>query len=351
MSTEEALKVKIRTLVSSGESKGIEYKKSTSTLKSAMTTVCAYLNSDGGTVLIGVKNDGTVIGQDVTDNTKQEIAKEIIKIEPAANITVDYIPALDGKKVIIISVTKGYRAPYVYDGRAYYRTESSTSKMPQDYYEQLLVERQQYNYNWEESIDNNLSVDDLDFDEIYKTVTEGIKERRVPASAVKEEPESILNRFKLIKGNKLTRAALVLFARDDKIGLLQCNVKLARFKGLDKLGNFIDNQQVYGNVFKLLDQIDAFLNRHLPIASFFEKDQFKRIDKPILPVMAVREALINAIIHRDYSHTGTSIMLAIYDDRLEIWNYGSLPKSITIIAQESRKNRARIAQNYRQIIC
>lgn len=56
-------------------------------------------------------------------------------------------------------------------------------------------------------------------------------------------------------------------------------IKMARFKGVDKFGDFIDNQQIYGNEFKILTEADAFLRRHLSIASFFKPDQFERIDK------------------------------------------------------------------------
>jgi ATP-dependent DNA helicase RecG len=105
---------------------------------------------------------------------------------------------------------------------------------------------------------------------------------------------------------------------------------MARFKGTDKLGEFIDNQQIQGNAFQLLAEADAFLRRHLPIASSFNPNQFKRIDKPALPIMAVREAFINAICHRDYADRSTVISLAIFDDRLEIWNSGLLPTKITV---------------------
>lgn len=105
---------------------------------------------------------------------------------------------------------------------------------------------------------------------------------------------------------------------------------MARFNGRDKLGDFIDNQQVHGNAFHLLKEADAFLRRHLPIASFFQQGQFERIDKPILPVFSIREALINAICHRDYSTRAGSMTLAIFDDRLEIWNNGLLPKPLKI---------------------
>lgn len=102
-------------------------------------------------------------------------------------------------------------------------------------------------------------------------------------------------------------------------------LKMGRFIGTSITGDFIDNQQVYGNIFKILSEADYFMRRHLPIASFFQTNQFERMDKPSLPVLAVREAMINAVCHRDYSICSASMSLAIFDDRLEIWNNRNLP--------------------------
>jgi ATP-dependent DNA helicase RecG len=118
---------------------------------------------------------------------------------------------------------------------------------------------------------------------------------------------------------------------------------MARFMGKDKLGNYIDNQQVSGHVFYLLSEADAFLRRHLSIASFFKIDQWRRIDQPTLPVLAVREALINAICHRDYADESTNVTLAIFDDRIEIWNSGRLPPTLTIA--DLKKNHDSFPRN------
>jgi ATP-dependent DNA helicase RecG len=197
-------------------------------------------------------------------------------------------------------------------------------------YEQLLVKRGQLNHSWEEVIAYDYKLSDLSHEEIYKTVADGIRENRIPASAQREDISQILERLNLTIEGKLKRAAVVLYAKQESMKFSQCMIKMARFKGINKLGDFIDNQQLYGNAFFLLSEADAFLRRHLPIASFFKPDQFKRIDKPALPVMAVREALINALCHRDYAQQGTDISLAIFDDCLEIWNSGTLSKELSI---------------------
>jgi ATP-dependent DNA helicase RecG len=316
-------------LVKQGESETVEFKKSTALLRSAFETICAFLNGKGGTVLIGVNDKGDLIGQNMTDNTRQEIANELNKIEPPAHLKVHYISMNKNKSVIAIRVNTNHHAPYIYDGRAFHRNQSTTSRMLQHRYEQLLVMRGQLNHSWEEMIAKDYKISDLDHEEILKTIADGIRERRIPASAQAEDVKTILKRLDLMQGNQLKNAAVVLYSKQKSLKLLQCMMKMARFKGTDMLRDFIDNQQIRENAFSLLESADAFLHRHLPIASFF-KDQFKRIDKPALPVMAVREALINALCHRDYSDRVTDISLAIFDDRLVIWNGGTLPARINI---------------------
>lgn len=83
-------------------------------------------------------------------------------------------------------------------------------------------------------------------------------------------------------------------------------------------------------MFSLLRSALSFANLHLPIASTFSKDTVKREDKPLFPISILREAITNALCHRDYSFTGGSISFAIYDDRLEIWSYGLLPPGLSI---------------------
>ena len=320
----------IKSLAKQGESTVLEFKASTAKLQSAFATVCAFLNGKGGTVLIGVNDKGLLIGQDVTDNTRREIAREIKKIEPTAPIDVYYIEIKENKFVILIQVNAGSHIPYVYDGRAFQRNESQTDRMSQHYYEQLLVKRGQLNHSWEEFVADNYDIMELDQDEIHKAILDGIAENRIPARVAKENTEKILRQLNLLVDGKPKRAAVALFARQIKSGYRQCWLKMARFKGTDKLGDFIDNQQIYCNVFNMLKEADNFLRKHLPIASYFKPDQFRRIDKPALPVLAVREALVNAICHKDYMDHSGYISIAIFDDRVEIWNNGTLPNTLKL---------------------
>lgn len=214
--------------------------------------------------------------------------------------------------------------------------------MSKNCYEQNLIPCQSLNQYWENYLSPQYGIEDLDHDSIYKTIAEAFRENRIPAYAMREGIEEILVRLQLIEDGKIKNAALVLFAKDH-VYLPQCQIKMARFRGVDKLGDFYDNQRVSGNVFKLLDAADAFLRRHLPISSTFKSDQLRRIDQPALPVMATREALVNALCHRDYADQNTDFSLAVFDDRLELWNSGTLPHKL--IFSSLKKSHESIPRN------
>lgn len=320
----------IETLTQENESLCLEFKTSTSQLRAAFQTICAYLNGKGGRVLIGIKNNGQAIGQDVSDATRQEIAREIKKLQPAAEIQVSYLKLRNRKKIIVLETSSGQHAPYIYDGRAYERIESSTGLMSQHRYEQLLVRRNQLNHVWEEQPAEDYDIDSLDHDEIRRTIKEGINGNRIGAEVANYSIEDILEKLKLKKNGKVINAAAVLYAKEVRTKFSNCMIRMARFRGKDKLGDFIDNQRVYGNAFRLIAAAHDFANRHLPIASFFRPDHMQRIDQPAVPALALREALINAISHRDYTNRSVSLALAIFDDRLEVWNNGELNPELKI---------------------
>ncbi len=320
----------LKQLVREGESQHVEFKRSTAQIKAAFTTVCAFLNDTGGIVVFGAKDDGELIGQQVADKTKLEIAHEIKKIEPNTQITVHYIPIENNRHIIVLEVPQGKHIPYVFEARPYERTQSSTAPMTQHRYEQLIVQRAYLNHNWVEFHTNKYSIDHLNQDEIRNTVAEGIQHNRISPETLNYSIEQILINFNLIQNDSLTNAAVVLFCKSTKKIFSRCEFKMARFRGLDKIDGFIDNQMDTGNIFQLIQLAHHFANRHLPIASFFEPGKLARIDQPAVPQLALREALINAFCHRNYNESSASPHLAIYDDRLEIWNPGALPPGITL---------------------
>jgi ATP-dependent DNA helicase RecG len=319
----------IERLISEGESERLEFKKSTGVLKAIAETLCAFLNGHGGRVLVGVSDQGKILGQDVRDHTKQDIAQMLRKFEPAVHIGVEYLAIPNTSRMIIVfevNAEAQVQMPYCYEGRPYWRIESSTAIMPQSRYQQLLLARMSRVQSWETQISPQLRIQDLDEAEIQKTVKQGVQAGRIPQTALAEDVHTLLMRFGLATEDAPLNAAWVLFGTNLQLGYAQCFIKMARFRGTDKTHSFIDNRQCYGHAFELLEEALSFIQRHLPIASHFETGEIKRIDTPMLPLLAIREALVNSLCHRDWSQVSGEISLAIFDDRLEIWNNGVLPE-------------------------
>ena len=122
----------------------------------------------------------------------------------------------------------------------------------------------------------------------------------------------------------------MLFGRAERIEteLPQGLLRVARFRGKDKT-EFLDNRQFHGNAFDLLLKAERFLRENLPVAGRIQPNVFERIDDPLYPPVALREALANAFCHRDYSIGGGSVSLGVFDDRLEITSTGTLHFGLT----------------------
>jgi len=311
--------------IQQGESAQLEFKKSTAQLTAVGQTLCGFLNGHGGTVLIGVTAEGQLLGQQVSDATQQEIAGILKKLEPAAHIEVNYMPIAGDKMVISLHAHPAvHHVPYSYDGRAYERIESTTSLMPRAKYQKLLLEGLQINQSWENLPAVGVPLSSLNEETIRQTIRAGIRIGRIAPSVENADIQIILRGLTLLKGEQLTNAAVVLYGTAFLPDYPQCQLLMARFRGTTKR-EFIDNQQTFGNLFQLLDEALLFLSKHLFIAGRIVEGQLARQEELSLPLNALREALVNACCHRDYSVRGGSVSLAIFDNAVEIWSVGSLP--------------------------
>jgi ATP-dependent DNA helicase RecG len=315
-------------LVREGESETVEFKKSTAQPRRAMETLCGMLNGAGGQVLIGVTPQGRIVGQQVSDSTLRDVADALRHFEPPAPIEQTRINIGNDKEVLVLeAIPNPEHRPYVLDGRPYQRIGSTTSTMPQETYQRLLAERTDSRIRWETRPTEGYDLSDLDQEEILRTVRLGIAAVRLPESTGSDIPD-ILHRLGLLKEGKLNNAAIVLFGTHFLPDYPQCQLRMARFRGVDK-SEFLDQQQIEGHAFMLLEEAMLFLRRHLPVAGRIIPGLFEREDEPLFPLEALREALVNAFCHRDYSIVGGAVSLAIYDDRLEIWSDGALLFGLT----------------------
>ena len=319
----------IKALAASGESDILEFKATTGQRDDAARTVCAFLNQRGGQVLFGVTPDGHVNGQQVGKDTLEDLSASFQHIDPPAYPEIGRVRVNGGHEAIVVSARKGALRPYRYKNKAYQRVGSTTLAMSTEEYNRILVERLHSEQRWENQPATGWAVGDLDVAEIHRTVADAVHGNRLDGF-LGTEPTDALRGLGLIHDDILLRAATVLFGNAERIKseMPQCLLRVARFRGLDKT-EFLDNRQFIGNAFTLLAHAERFVREMLPIAGRFEQDRFRRIDEPLYPVLAVREALANAFCHRDYSIGGGSVGIAIYDDRLEVTSSGSLHFGLT----------------------
>lgn len=235
------------------------------------------------------------------------------------------IPGTNKSVIALSAEEQRYMRPFTYKGRAYQRIESVTSAMPQGIYN-LLVMQRGGTYAWDSMQNPSLKISDLDETAILGAVRGGIRGGRLPEGSMQEDVRTILEKFDLLNDGKLNNASVVLFGRNF-YHYPQCLLRLARFKGTTK-DEFLDNQRVTGNIFNLLDAAMAFFFKHLSLSGKIEG--LYREEELNVPYKALRECCINAFAHRVYHRPGSSVGIAIYDDRVEIENSGTFPPDITI---------------------
>jgi ATP-dependent DNA helicase RecG len=300
-----------------GEGVALEFKRSTGEIKEGMQTLCAFLNSSGGTVLFGVRPDlpaarswsaaqagGAAEGQEVSDQTLRDIAQAADRFEPPAHLSIGRVKVKTGREVIAVAVEGGSDTrPFAYEVRAYERVGSTTRKMPQSKYEKQLLDRAHARRRWENQTAVDVKLSDLDREEILGAREAAIQQRRISAGTSNQIGD-ILDRMGLRRDGVITQAAQVLFGTKFLPDYPQCMLKMGRFRGTTVLGDILDNRQEHLNAFVAVREGIAFLDRTLPLAARFPEGKINREDRLPVPPNALREILLNAVMHRDYHVRG-----------------------------------------------
>lgn len=319
----------IKKMVLQGESETVEFKRTTGERREAAQSICAMLNHLGGRVLFGVDPGGSIRGQQVSDRTIEEVAQEMQQIEPAVFPRIERVDSSPGFQIIAVEVATGPNRPYSYRSQAFKRVGNTSQKMSRDEYNRMLIERFHGERRWETETAESWTVADLDLVELNRTIEEAIRRGRMTEPGTRD-PVELLRGLGMLRNGQMLRAAAVLFGNRERLEaeLPQCLLRVAKFKGVDKT-EFLDNRQYHGHAFALLASANSFLRENLPIAGRIVPGLFERVDEPIYPPEALREALANAFCHRDYSIGGGSVAIAIYQDRLEISSSGPLHFGLT----------------------
>ena len=283
--------------------------------KSWLKSVSAFANGRGGKLIFGVKEDNTILGLKDYKDTSENIS-EIVKTKMDPNPEFDMeIEETDGKVILILNIFVGKNTPYfVVDGgsrTAYKRVGNQSVPASRIDLFNLSLKGEHISYD---SLKSKKKLEDVSFKELrieYKERTG------------KDFEEKDLKSFGLVNDKNNLTIAGALFA--DNYQIYQSRVFCTRWNGLTKASGRIealDDVEFEGNIIYLLKASLDFVKRNSK--KMWKKGPVYRIEYPEYPERAVQEALVNALIHRDYSVIGSEVHVDIYDDRLEIYSPGGM---------------------------
>ena len=307
------------------ESETAELKKSTAQLGRALKAAGAFANHKGGTIYFGINDHGEIIGQDVSDATLKNISSKIrqkIKPEIIPEIAID---GTNGDKIIRVIVKEGNNKPYFLDGVAYIRSGTENVVTPPDELRRLFLKTD--TRHWDAWICEGATLDDVDEERIELFLRKAKSERNFDVEETISVSEALEKLGLWDDKYKLTNSAILLFGRMPQRHFLQAEVRCARFKGTKPL-EFIDMKVFDGSIIDQVDAAEGFVLRHITRSAWIEPTKVERQEKWEYPPDAVREAIVNAICHRDYESTANA-QIRIFDDRIEIWGCGPLPQPLT----------------------
>lgn len=304
----------IQLLIREGEGLTVEFKEQyTPRIDEDMV---AFANARGGTILLGVRNGGAVVGERLTNNLKARINSLARNCKPSLSVEMIQVG-----KVAAIVVPEGVEKPYSCGSGYYRRLDGSTQKMSHDELRTMFMENELMPY--EEKIIKGFTFDDISMAKINAFTREaGIRIGRTNIP-------DFLRSLNVANETYVRNAGVLFFAKDVHRYLHQAQMTLLAFKGT-KRTHIYDRRDVRDDLLTQFNEAIAFLKKHLNIRS--EIRGVNREDIYELPLEAIREAVVNALMHRDYSIAGTQVSVEIYDDRVEIINPGGLPRGLS--AQE-----------------
>ncbi|MBS5065727.1 MAG: DUF977 family protein [Hungatella hathewayi] len=276
--------------------------------------IIAFANGEGGKLYIGVQDDGTIIGLDNPDGTALQISNMVRDaIKPDLSMFLHYeTQDIGGKKIIAVDIQRGTERPYYIAKKGlrpegvYVRQGYSSVPATDTAIRRMIKETDGDSFEEMRSLEQNLT---------FEMAKKEFSERQIPFETAQMKTLGILSRDEIY-----TNLGLLLSD--------QCvhTIKAAVFEGNDQ-SVFKDRKEFSGSLFKQMEEVYDYIDFHNQTYSTFDK--LRRIDTRDYPETAVREALLNSLVHREYSFKA-STLISIYNDRIEFISIGGLVTGVTL---------------------
>ena len=308
MSVREELKA----LLEQGESETVEFKETLD--NEALETVAAFANTRGGTLLIGIADDGRVKGAILGKETLRDWANRIAlatHLHPHISSRTS-----EDKTIVLVVVAESPLKPVPCRGRYFKRVGKSNRRMTDEDLTRAVLEK--VGITWDEVVEPRATLDDLDPEQLrrFRNRCNQKGRRSIPSD---EGDATILEKLGLIRDGQLLRAAVLLFGKAPQRLYSSALVKIGRFRSSTLI---VDDREIYGTLFDQVDATMGYFREHLQTRFEFHGEPAREVIWEY-PLEALREAITNAVCHRDYLDT-THIEVRWYDDRIVFFNSGEL---------------------------
>ena len=277
--------------------------------------ICGFANAQGGTLIIGKNDRGELVGL----NDSQQLAEEIPnKVRDLLGIMVDVnIQDEQGKQYLEITVDP-YPYPINYKGQYHYRSGSTKQELKGNALNKFIL--QKTGRHWDSIPLPNLQVHDLDSSAFELFRKKATRAKRVDEDTLNESNEMLLHHLHLTENGQLKRATALLFHSDPERFITGSYVKIGYFESESDL---IYHDEIHGNLFLQAEKtMELLLTKYMKAKISYEG--ITRIETFLFPEAALREAVINAIVHKEYS-SGIPVQIKVFENRIRIWNDGQLP--------------------------
>jgi len=301
------------------ENQNVEYKASWR--DEYLKWVCGFANAQGGKIFIGMDDKGKVIGVEDYKKLMDDIPNKTVS---HLGVVVDVnLHRKSGRYYLELNVPAS-KVPVSYHGTYHYRSGSTKQELKGIALQNWLLKKM--GMSWEDIPIPSATIEDLDGDTITAFIETSIKINRLPANAARGGVSTLLRNLELMtKEGELTNAALLVFGKKPSAVSVTMSFRIGKF-GTEPY-DLVFQDIIETNLFNMPDKVMEKLNDRYLVRPISYKG-LKRIEALEYPEQALREAILNAIIHKDYSSTW--IFLRVHDDSMEIWNPGILPEELTI---------------------
>ena len=318
-------------LLAEGESETVEFKESLD--REALETVAAFANTRGGILLIGVQDDGTVQGITLG---KESLREWVNHIAQATHLHPRIEPlSYEDKTIAIIEVPESPLKPVPCRGRYFKRVAKSNRQMTDDDLTRVVLDR--VGMTWDQVVEPRATQSDLDPEQLrrFRKLCNLKGRRPIPEG---EEDTTVLEKLGLLRDGQLTRAAVLLLGREPQRFYPSAFVKMGRFRSPTLI---VDDREIYGTLFDQVEGTMLYFREHLQTRFEFTGEIAREVIWEY-PLEALREAITNAVCHRDYLET-PHVQVRWYDDQLTFLNPGGLPPPLRL--QELKREHPSIPRN------